>query len=179
MESKILKKTTPNMGRQEFLATTKSPFHFIDSGLDNVYLVGIKYFIDTEGNKIAEIPAIKQLMQLIARDIVMSPRDLNGKEIKFLRKRLGKKATEYCTYLGVTHETLSRIENEHQPVGAQLQKLARLAYCIFSEDPALAQCAKAILESIADEIKSLKTSKRKKIVLEMGRNHEWKERMAA
>ena len=38
---------TPGMNQQnptEHLATDQNPFHFTDSGLDNVYLVGIKYF---------------------------------------------------------------------------------------------------------------------------------------
>lgn len=178
MESKILTRATSKTDRKEFFATVDKPFHFVDSGLDNVYLVGIKYFVDSDGNKIAEIPAIKQLMQLIARDIVLSPRDLNGKEIKFLRKRLGKKATEYCSYLGITPETLSRVENDHQPAGIQTQKMVRLAYCILSDDPNLIQCAKTILESIVEDIKILK-AKNKRIVLEIGKNQEWEEHLAA
>ncbi len=33
----------------EHFATDDQPFHFVDSGLDNVYLVGIKYFTDPDG----------------------------------------------------------------------------------------------------------------------------------
>jgi len=86
--------------RVEKFATAEAPFHFVDSGLPNVYLVGIKYFVCECGEVVAEIPAVKQLMQLIARDLVLCPLDLTGVELRFLRKRLGKKATEYCKYLG-------------------------------------------------------------------------------
>lgn len=164
--------------RKEFLATEENPFHFVDSGLDNVYLVGIRYFEEPDGRVVAEIPAIKQLMRVIAHDIVTSPADLTGKEIRFLRKRLGKKATEYCQFLGVEPETLSRIENEKQPISAQVQKLARLSYCAFSEDSRLVECARGIFESIVDEISSVK--KEAKIVLEIdAQAQQWRERKAA
>lgn len=163
--------------RLEKFATPAEPFHFTDSGLPNVYLVGIKYFVCSEcGNVVAEIPAIKQLMQLIARDIVLSPQDLTGEKIRFLRKRLGKKASEYAKYLGFTPETLSRIENDKQPISVQAQKLARLSYCVFSEDPQLVECAKTILQLILQEIKN---DEKDKIVLEMDLNQEWRELKAA
>lgn len=162
--------------RTEHIATPEKPFHFEDSGLPNVYLVGIKYFVCECGSVVAEIPAIKQLMQLIARDIVISPLDLTGSELRFLRKRLGKKASEFARYLGFTPETLSRIENGKQEFGIQSQKLAKLSYCAFSEDPYLAECAKAVLQSILEEIKS---QKKPRIVLEMDVNEEWRELKAA
>jgi transcriptional regulator with XRE-family HTH domain len=164
------------IARTEKFATVEEPFHFTDSGLPNVYLVGIKYFVCECGGILAEIPAIKQLMQLIARDVVTSHLDLTGTELRFLRKRLGKKASEYCKYLGFTPETLSRVENGKQVFSIQAQKLARLSYCVFSEDPHLVECARAILQSILEEIKS---HKKVKIVLEMGANQEWRELKAA
>lgn len=164
--------------RKELLATEENPFHFVDSGLDNVYLVGIRYFHEPDGRLVAEIPAVKQLMRLIAHDIVTSPADLSGKQIRFLRKRLGKKATEYCQFLGVEPETLSRIENEKQAISAQVQKLARLSYCVFSEDNRLVKCARGIFESIIDEIPPAKKDTR--IILEMDSHaQQWKERKAA
>lgn len=163
--------------RVEKLATVEEPFHFLDSGLPNVYLVGIKYFVCECGNVVAEIPAIKQLMQLIARDLVTSPLDLTGVELRFLRKRLGKKASEYCTYLGVTPETLSRVEGGKQAISIQSQKLARLSYCAFSEDPHLVECARTILQSILEDIKN--QQKKTRIILEMDTNQEWRELKAA
>jgi len=163
--------------RIEKSATPEEPFHFVDSGLPNVYLVGIKYLVCECGSVVAEIPAIKELMRLIARDVVLSPLDLTGEEVRFLRKRLGKKASEYSSYLGFTPETLSRIENGKQAISIQSQKLARLAYCIFSEDPKLIECGRAILQPILEEIKS--NYKKAKIVLEMDKDRGWRELEAA
>src|SRR5208337_3441364 len=47
--------------RQEFRATMDDPYHFVDSGLPNVYLSGIRYFRCECGQEMADIPAIKQL----------------------------------------------------------------------------------------------------------------------
>jgi len=164
--------------RVEKFATEESPFHFTASGLSNVYLVGIKYWVCECGEVVAEIPAAKQLMRLIAQDVVKSPFDLAGDEIKFLRKRLGKKASEFCQYLGVEPETLSRVENSKQAPSIQIQKLARLAYCVFSEDPQLAECARSIFASIIAEIE--KGRKKDKIVLAMDAKQEcWRELKAA
>jgi transcriptional regulator with XRE-family HTH domain len=166
-------------GRKEFLATAEKPFHFVDCGLDNVYLVGIRYFEEPDGRILAEIPAVKHLMQMIACDVVSSPLDLTGDEIRFLRKRLGKKAAEYCRYLGIEPETLSRIENGKQPISSQVQKLARLSYCVFSEDPKLIASARDIFQSMLEDI-SQKNRGREKIVLEMDPNDlEWRESRAA
>lgn len=163
--------------RKEHVATLESPFRFVDSGLDNVYLVGIKYFRNEDGTLSAEIPAIEELMQLIARNIVLSSKELSGREIRFLRKRLGKSAVEFCTYLGFEVSTLSRIETGKQAISVQSQKLARLSYCLLSEDRELTNCAKDIVESFINEMKS-KTPKRK-ILLEMKPNQGWRERKAA
>lgn len=174
MGARNMKETAKVSRRKEFFATIEDPFHFVDSGLDNVYLVGIKYFKDEDGNTTAEIPALEQLMQLIARDIVLASRDLTGKEVKYLRKRLGKKATEFSTYLGLEPETLSRIEKEKQSASQQVQKLSRLAYCLLSEDHNLLDCAKSILQEFIDAYAT-----RNKIVLEMKDNQEWRELRAA
>jgi transcriptional regulator with XRE-family HTH domain len=155
----------------EHLATEQHPFHFTDSGLDNVYLVGIKYFTHPDGRVVAEIPALKQLMRLIARDLVLSKSDLTGSEVRFLRKRLGKKATEYCKYLGLEPETLSRIENGKQPISSATAKLARLSYAILSEETDLVDHAKTILQSMLEQFKPAK----EKLVLEIHDNHQWRE----
>jgi transcriptional regulator with XRE-family HTH domain len=165
---------SPGMTQQsltEHLATDEHPFHFQDSGLDNVYLVGIKYFTHPDGRIVAEIPALKQLMRLIARDLVLSKSDLTGSEVRFLRKRLGKKATEYCKYLGLEPETLSRIENGKQPISSATEKLARLSYAILCEESGLYDHARTILQSMLDESKPVKDN----IVLEIQDNNEWRE----
>ena len=62
---------------EERKATSESPYQFVGSGLPNVYLVGIKYSVCKScKEQAADIPAIKQLMGVIARAIVRTRRHL-------------------------------------------------------------------------------------------------------
>ena len=120
--------------RTEHLATMEKPFHFPDSGLPNVYLVGIRYFTYSDGRIVPEIPAVKQLMQLIARDLIERKEALTGDELRFFRKRLGQKQTDFARTIGIEPETLSRCENGHQRLGESRDKLVRAYYAMSALD---------------------------------------------
>lgn len=136
--------------RQQHLATLEQPFHFKDSGLSNVYLVGITYFTCECGRVTAEIPAIKQLLELIARDLVAKSEALNGEEVRFLRKRLGKKAKDFAAEIGIEPETLSRFENGHLPVTEQTDKLTRADYILSSNSRLVDEMKKTLLENLRE-----------------------------
>ena len=121
--------------RIERIATEAEPFHFTASGLENVFLVGIKYFEKADGTFVAEIPAIQQLMYVIARSLVFSDSELDGSEIRFLRKRLGCKSSDFAKFLSLDLSTLSRVENEKQASSPQVSKLVKIAYTILCKDP--------------------------------------------
>jgi|SRR6185312_3413504 transcriptional regulator with XRE-family HTH domain len=120
--------------RTEIVTTRENPYHFIESGLSNIYLIGIRCIQSESGKMIPEIPAVKQLLQLIARDIIIKPSSLNGDEVRFLRKRLGKKQTDFSRAIGIEPETLSRAENNHQPLGETTDKLIRFYYALAAID---------------------------------------------
>lgn len=123
---------------EERKATSDSPYHFVGSGLPNVYLSGIKYKVcKTCGAQAADIPEIKQLMELIARVVVENQAPLNGAEIRYLRKRLGKKSSEFAKIIGVTSEQVSRWENGHNPPERSADKLIRVFYSLLSGDQRL------------------------------------------
>lgn len=119
-------------------ATLRSPYHFVESGLPNVYLVGIRYWVCKDcGMQSAEIPALKDLMVKIARLVVEQEAPLSGEEIRFLRKRLGKKSAEFGKIIGVTAEQMSRWENNNSARSESADKLIRVFYCLLSGDRAL------------------------------------------
>ena len=120
--------------RTEHLATPEKPFHFVDSGLPNIYLVGIRVFTYSDGRIVPEIPAAKQLMQLIARELIERNEALAGEEIRFLRKRLGQKQGDFSRAIGIEPETLSRCENGHQKLGESNDKFIRLYYAFSALD---------------------------------------------
>lgn len=133
---------------EQHLATANKPYHFVDSGLTNVYLIGINYrTCKSCGMQSADIPAIKQLMKVIARAIVESDAPLTGEEIRFLRKRLGKRAIEFAKIIGVAETEVSRWENNKVQPAQSADRLIRVFYSVLSEDRALKERIDKELES--------------------------------
>jgi len=144
----------------EARATPDQPYHYVESGLGNVYLAGISYW--TCGrcrNQYAEIPAIKELHRLIARTLVCQPALLRGEELRFLRKRLGKKSTEFAAILGIAPETYSRFENEKQKPSVTYDRLVRLYYALNSDDDELGSRLRTAIARLVEAKKKVKRSR--------------------
>ena len=157
---------------KEMRATPDAPYHFVDSGLPNVYLVGIKYQVCKKcGMQAADIPAVKQLMQVIARSIVENEAALTGLEIRFLRKRLGKKSSEFARIIGVSDEQVSRWENGHNLPEQSADKLIRIFYGILSGDRKL---RRKIDEHIECWLSALTGEGKIPDICAKLRNREWK-----
>jgi len=127
---------------QKRRATKQLPYHFVESGLPNVYLVGIRYFACPRCRKqSAEIPAVNQLLTALARILVEKETTLTGEELRFLRKRLSKKALEMAEVLAVEPEHYSRLETGKLQISAASDKIVRAYYALQSNDPMLQKSA--------------------------------------
>jgi putative transcriptional regulator len=158
--------------RQKFLATDDRPYHFAECGLPNVYLVGVRYFKCECGEKCVEIPAIKQLMSLIARHTVTKQQSLTGLEIKFLRKRLGQKAIEFAPAVKLQPETLSRAENGRQQVSEKTDTYIRLYYTFASKDAVLMDSLKQAIDKVLATRRSKPPKKLPKTIAKV-EHDEW------
>lgn len=158
--------------RQEFVATDEKPYHFVESGLSNVYLIGIRYFQCECGERYVEIPAVKQLMSLIARHIVTKDQALTGEEIRFLRKRLAQRADEFSSAIKIQPETLSRVENAKQGVGQKTDFYIRMYYALASKDPVLHDALKEALDKALSMRRSKPPKKLPKTVAKIDHD-EW------
>lgn len=74
----------------------------------------------------AAIPNIEALHRSIARVFTDKPTRLRGDEVRFLRKSLRWSATAFARHLSVKLKTVSRRENDKQPIGAQAALLLRV-----------------------------------------------------
>jgi transcriptional regulator with XRE-family HTH domain len=162
--------------RREFLATEANPYHFTDSGLSGVYLIGIRYFVCECGRISAEIPAIRQLLRLIARDLVWKPKALAAEEIRFLRKRLGKKQAEFAKDIGVRIETLCRFETGQTTTNERTDKLIRLYYALTSDDVELTEQARRAIEEV---LANWRRSKSPAKIVATVKDNEWEADMVA
>jgi len=158
--------------RKEFLSTNEKPYHFSDSGLPNVYLVGVRHVECECGEKFVEIPALKQLMSLIARNVVIKNDALTGNEIRFLRKRLGQKAVQFAAKVKMQPETLSRVENGKQSIGEKADTYIRIYYALASKDPVLLDTLQEALDTLLAKRRKAPPKKPPKTVAKL-EHDEW------
>lgn len=119
----------------EHLSTPDKPYHYVGSGLGNVYLIGVKYWVCSVCKRqAADIPSLNLLLRSIARTIVEKRSPLIGEQVRYLRKRLERPSKEFAALIGVTPERYSSIESSNNPVAEGRDKLIRLVYRVFSHD---------------------------------------------
>ncbi len=158
-------------------ATVEAPYHFTDAGLPNVYLVGIRVFVCEVCNEIikVEIPQIKGLLDAIARAVVEKTSPLTGLELRYLRKRLGIKASDFAAILDVVPEQLSRLENGHSEPRGATDRLVRIAYAFLSKDGKL----KSLVKNVQQRFDKWSTSihgdgtATKRIIAQYRSNRQW------
>jgi DNA-binding transcriptional regulator YiaG len=142
-----------NPSLKQHNATSTKPYHFLDSGLPNVYLIGVKYWSCGKCQaQAAEIPAPEQLMNVIGECVVMKPGTLTGQEIKFLRKRVGKKAADFASLINKTPEHFSKLETGALPLQEPTDKLIRLTYGLLMRDSELLERISAKVEDWLNSI---------------------------
>ena len=109
------------------LVSKRQEHRYDECGLPHVTLVGAEVARCAAcGYSEVTIPNIEALHRRIARVLIDKPTRLLGDEVRFLRKSLGWSATAFARHLSVQLETVSRWENDKQPIGAQADLLLRV-----------------------------------------------------
>jgi len=78
------------------------------------------------GNEDPIIAHLDELMRTVVVAVVCSPSPLRGTDVRFLRKYIGMTAEEFARLLNVDKTTVSKWENDRDPVGNQSDRLIRL-----------------------------------------------------
>jgi putative zinc finger/helix-turn-helix YgiT family protein len=157
---------------QKKQATRGHLYHFVRSGLPNVFLSGIRYYVCSDcGKQSADIPAIEELMFAIARALVQKSSALTGFEIRFLRKRLGLTAAVFANIIGVSPENFSRWENDHNPPADSADRLIRVSYSLISGDKKLQELVQNRFQEWITSIHGIGHNER--IIAERVRNRQW------
>lgn len=143
-------------------------------GLHHVILQGVEIAkCDNCGETETTIPRIAELHRAIAKYFSEQPRLLLGAEIRFLRKHIGLSAENFAQRMGVTRSTVSRWENDKEPMGTPADHLLRAL--VASHRPSQNYAVDDLLKSLPDKLR-----KRKRPVNVEMRNvgAEWKAELA-
>lgn len=122
----------PNCGLK--MRQTKGNYHYTESGLSNVVLIGVTISACSCGEKIPVISNIEGLHKAIAMGIVKSKTLLTGEGIRFVRKEMQLKAVELAKLLSVNKVSISRWESGKEPIGHANDKLIRLLFMRNTEE---------------------------------------------
>ena len=104
------------------------PYHFTESGLDNVYLTNGFKRVQTKYGEAVSFMHADELLNVIGEALAVSKRDLTGKELRFLRHRLNITQSELGQFLGVDHQTIGRWERDEIKATESAVKLLRMFY---------------------------------------------------
>ena len=138
----------------ELYKITTEDYHYLESGLDNLWLCDVEVYRCQCGES-AAIPQPIEIHRAIAKCLLMSQTPLLGKEIRFLRKHMAMKAMDFAKRLGVDKATISRLENGKENPSAPADRAIRLAY---AAQMGYSQEAKQLFEEVFPEIGSDKPS---------------------
>jgi len=152
---------------EERVATKAKPYHYVGSGLDTVYLVGVKYrYWPQTDMQAAEIPRLPMLLDALANAVFAKKGLLDGDELRFLRKRLRIPSKDFAQYVGITPEQYSRLENG-TTVTPTMDRLVRLLYVALAKLPA------AAAEEVARTTWTAERDPAQRIVASWDEEHHW------
>src|SRR5215469_3545904 len=129
----------------------KSNYQFEESGLSNVVLCGIELVrCEHCGNEEPIIRGMEEVVRTIALAVVSKPYRLAGEEIRYLRKYVEMTSDQFSRLLHVDRSTLSKWENNEDPVGAQSDLAIRML--VMSLDDALRDKLSAVVREQFEKI---------------------------
>jgi putative transcriptional regulator len=88
----------------------RTPFQYLASGLDDVYLLSGFERYETEYGSGVSISDVDGLHRAIAQNIAFHKKAINGKEIRFLRKQMKLSQEELGDLMGVSSQSVARWE---------------------------------------------------------------------
>jgi DNA-binding transcriptional regulator YiaG len=125
-------------------ATTRSvpKYHYRESGLDNIWLEGgvIEMVCETRKHRLVAVTKEQQLLQLIARDLLMRPGYLTGGEVRYLRKASGLTQAQLAEHLHLDRrETVAEWEGQQEAKRSQGWEYALRAVLLESFEAVLSK----------------------------------------
>jgi len=107
-------------------------YHYVESGLDNIYLVDGFTIHDTPYGKGVSVKDTAGLHRAIGRWIVATPKPIAGAELRFIRLEMEITQRNLAAILNATEQTL-RLWEKHRtkPIPGTADRLLRALYLDF------------------------------------------------
>ncbi len=128
-------------------------YHYVECGLDTIYLAnGFERFDSQRGPSVA-IRDVDALHEVIGRHICDHKKDLNGREIRFLRREMLISQASLAHMLGVKEQTVHRWEAGKTTMPRAAEAILRVLYMeqVGAPDGGLRSALKRIAD-LEDEI---------------------------
>lgn len=104
-------------------------YHYLDSGLDNIYLENGYTFYETPYGKGVSILDTGGLHRAVGEWLVFLPKPLIGAEVRFLRLEMELTQKNLAAFLGTTEQTLRLWErNRNKALPGSADRLLRVLY---------------------------------------------------
>jgi DNA-binding transcriptional regulator YiaG len=94
------------------------PFHYVDSGLPDIWLTnGVTFHDEGEYGSSYAIADLEALHDLIAAHIVLrTERLMTGSELRFLRKRMRRSQADIAALIHITDQSIANYEKGATPL---------------------------------------------------------------
>lgn len=100
-------------------------YHYVECGLNNVYISGLQFQKDDAGDVIITIPAINELHSLIATGIVQHEHGISGDELRFLRSEMGLTQSELAQFVHQDKQSIGRWERGEFNIDSKAEAMIR------------------------------------------------------
>ncbi len=154
-----------NCEKRKQLKRRKSPYHYTESGLPNIYLKNVEWYQcpNCQSRRVL-LPRMSQLHRCIAWRLVTKTSTLSGAEIVFLRKVLHFNQVKFAkALLGVQPVVLCRWETGERNPSRANDKLIRFIYLTSQDDEYTREVhkelGKGLTELFADIAREVDTPK--------------------
>lgn len=128
---KTMKKKAWRYGSEK----SKTPLQYKECGLDDIFLVSGYEEVSTPYGEAIIVKNQDGLHEAIAHHLVASKKALEGKEVRFLRKRMDCTQSGLARLIGVDSQTVARWEKGETKVPGPADRIVRVLYQGFSNDP--------------------------------------------
>lgn len=131
-----------------------SRYHFLESGLSNVYLGNISVDYCPNHKEIAtpDLPKLQGLLDVILVDIILNPQLLRGDEIRYLRQSIDSTQAGFAELLGVTSNTVARWEREELQPAVAMDLTIRRTVLLQADATILALLKKRVQQLSKEKI---------------------------